>query len=153
LKQGAHIVVGTPGRVLDHLRRGSLTLDTVSFCVLDEADEMLALGFLEDMEAILALLPEERQLAFFSATMPPRIAALTKRFLRNAEHISIDAKRRTVEAVEQTYYEVPRGKKMEALARVLDMETPGPRLCFVTRARPQTNWLKRCVYAATAPKR
>jgi ATP-dependent RNA helicase DeaD len=140
LRQGAHIVVGTPGRVLDHLRRGSLSLDTVTFCVLDEADEMLALGFLEDMEAILALLPEQRQLAFFSATMPPRIAALTKRFLRDAEHVSIDAKRRTVESVEQTYYEVPRGKKMEALARVLDMETPGPTIVFC-HTRQATNEL------------
>jgi ATP-dependent RNA helicase DeaD len=140
LKQGAHIVVGTPGRVLDHLRRGSLSLDTVTFCVLDEADEMLALGFLEDMETILGMLPEERQLAFFSATMPPRIAALTKRFLRNAEHVSIDAKRRTVESVEQTYYEVPRGKKMEALARVLDMETPGPTIVFC-HTRQATNEL------------
>jgi ATP-dependent RNA helicase DeaD len=140
LRQGAHIVVGTPGRVLDHLRRGSLSLETVTFCVLDEADEMLALGFLEDMEAILALLPEQRQLAFFSATMPPRIAALTKRFLRDAEHVSIDAKRRTVESVEQTYYEVPRGKKMEALARVLDMETPGPTIVFC-HTRQATNEL------------
>jgi ATP-dependent RNA helicase DeaD len=138
LSRGAHIVVGTPGRVQDHLRRGSLTLDRVSVCVLDEADEMLALGFLEDMEAILALLPGSRQLAFFSATMPPRIAALTKKFLRNAEHVSIESKRRTVDATNQTYYEVPRGKKLEALARVLDMETPGPTIVFC-RTRQETN--------------
>ncbi len=138
LQQGAHIVVGTPGRVLDHLRRGSLSLDNVTFCTLDEADEMLALGFLEDMETILAMLPENRQLAFFSATMPPRIAALTNRFLRNPEHVAIDAKRRTVEAIEQTYYEVPRGKKLEALGRVLDMETPGPTIVFC-HTRQETN--------------
>lgn len=138
LQQGAHIVVGTPGRVLDHLRRGSLSLDNVTFCTLDEADEMLALGFLEDMETILAMLPENRQLAFFSATMPPRIAALTKRFLKNPEHVAIDAKRRTVEAIEQTYYEVPRGKKLEALGRVLDMETPGPTIVFC-HTRQETN--------------
>ncbi|HEX8835174.1 MAG TPA: DEAD/DEAH box helicase, partial [Abditibacteriaceae bacterium] len=137
LRTGAHIVVGTPGRVLDHLRRGSLSLQSVTFCVLDEADEMLALGFLEDMETILAQLPEERQLAFFSATMPPRIAALTKRFLRNPELVSIEAKRRTVAAIQQTYYEVPRGKKLEALARVLDMETPGPTIVFC-RTRQET---------------
>jgi ATP-dependent RNA helicase DeaD len=138
LRNGAHIVVGTPGRVLDHLRRGSLSLKNVTFCTLDEADEMLALGFLEDMETILAELPEERQLAFFSATMPPRIAALTKRFLRNPEHVSIEAKRRTVEATKQTYYDVPPGKKLEALARVLDMETPGPTIVFC-RTRQETN--------------
>jgi ATP-dependent RNA helicase DeaD len=138
LREGAQVVVGTPGRVLDHLRRGSLTLERVAVCVLDEADEMLALGFMEDMEAILAELPEERQLAFFSATMPPRIAALTRQFLRDPEHVSIEAKRRTVETVDQTYYEVPRGKKLEALARVLDMETPGPTIVFC-RTRQETN--------------
>ena len=138
LQQGAHIVVGTPGRVLDHLRRGSLSLENVSICTLDEADEMLALGFLEDMETILAMLPETRQLAFFSATMPPRIAALAKRFLRSAETVAIDTKRRTVDAIEQTYYEVPRGKKLEALGRVLDMETPGPTIVFC-HTRQETN--------------
>ena len=140
LQMGAHIVVGTPGRIIDHLRRGSLSLDTVSFCVLDEADEMLALGFLEDVEEILAALPEKRQTAFFSATMPPKIKALTKKFLQSPEHIAIDAKKRTVDSVEQTYYEVPRGKKPEALARVLDMETPGPTIVFC-RTRLETNEL------------
>jgi ATP-dependent RNA helicase DeaD len=131
------VVVGTPGRLLDHLRRGSLTLQNVTFCVLDEADEMLALGFLEDMEAILAELPEERQLAFFSATMPPRIADLTRRFLRNPAQVSIESRKRTVEATSQAYYEVPPGKKLDALARVLDMETPGPTIIFC-RTRKET---------------
>jgi len=135
---GAHIVVGTPGRVQDHMRRGSLSLAHVSFCVLDEADEMLALGFLEDMEIILAELPPERQLAFFSATMPPRIAALTKKFLRDPRHVSIEGKRRTLETTNQAYYEVTPGKKLEALARVLDMETPGPTIVFC-RTRQETN--------------
>jgi ATP-dependent RNA helicase DeaD len=137
LKGGAQIVVGTPGRLLDHLRRGSLTLEKVTFCVLDEADEMLALGFLEDMETILAELPEERQLAFFSATMPPRIADLTKRFLRNPAQVSIEMRKRTVETTNQAYYEVPPGKKLEALARVLDMESPGPTIIFC-RTRKET---------------
>jgi ATP-dependent RNA helicase DeaD len=140
LKAGAQIVVGTPGRVLDHLRRGSLVLDAVTICVLDEADEMLALGFLEDMEAILAELPEERQLALFSATMPARIASLAKKFLRDPERVSIETKHRTVESVDQTYYEVPSGKKLEALARVLDMETPGPTIVFC-RTRKETDEL------------
>ncbi len=137
LKQGAQIVVGTPGRVLDHLRRGSLSLENVKFCVLDEADEMMALGFAEDMEAILAELPEERQLAFFSATMPTRILALTKRFLKNPQHVEIVARQRTLETTNQTYYEVPPGKKQEALARVLDMETPGSTIVFC-RTRQET---------------
>lgn len=138
LKTGAHIVVGTPGRVLDHIRRGSLDLGNVRFGVLDEADEMLALGFAEDLEAILAQLPTERQLAFFSATMPPRIVALTKTFLRDPRHVAIESKRRTVDTTNQTYYEVPKGKKLEALARVLDMESPGPTIVFC-RTRQETN--------------
>ena len=138
LKEGAQIVVGTPGRIMDHLRRGTLSIENVKLCVLDEADEMLALGFLEDMETILAELPTPRQLAFFSATMPPRIAGLAQRFLTNPAHVAIDAKRRTVETTNQTYYEVAPGRKLEALARVLDMETPGPTIVFC-RTRQETN--------------
>ncbi len=138
LSQGAHVVVGTPGRVLDHLRRGSLSLDEVKICVLDEADEMLALGFLEDVESILSEIKGKRQIAFFSATMPPRVAALTKKFQHDPEHIAIDIKRRTVETTSQSYYEVPPGKKLEALARVLDMESPGPTMVFC-RTRQDTN--------------
>lgn len=137
LRQGAHIVVGTPGRVLDHLRRGSLKLDNVSFCVLDEADEMMALGFTEDMEAILSQLPDSRQLAFFSATMAPRVLAITEKFLRNPQRVEIIAKQRTLETTNQTYYEVAPGKKAEALARVLDMETPGSTIVFC-RTRLET---------------
>ena len=140
LNAGAHIVVGTPGRVIDHLRRGSLSLATVTFCVLDEADEMLALGFLEEVEEILAALPKKRQMAFFSATMPAKIKVLTKRFLQSPEHVEIGSKKRTVESVQQTYYEVPKGKKPEALARVLDMETPGPTIVFC-RTRLETTEL------------
>lgn len=137
LKGGAQIVVGTPGRVLDHLRRGSLKLDSVKFCVLDEGDEMMALGFTEDMEAILAQLPDSRQLAFFSATMAPRVVVITKKFLRNPQRVEIIAKQRTLETTNQTYYEVPPGKKQEALARVLDMETPGSTIVFC-RTRLET---------------
>jgi ATP-dependent RNA helicase DeaD len=137
LKSGAQIVVGTPGRVLDHLRRGSVRLNSVKFCVLDEADEMMALGFSEDMDAILAELPDTRQLAFFSATMPPRVTALTTKFLRSPQRIEIVARQRTLETTNQTYYEVPPGKKLEALGRVLDMETPGPTIVFC-RTRLET---------------
>jgi ATP-dependent RNA helicase DeaD len=138
LKSGAHIVVGTPGRVLDHLRRGSLSIANVKVAVLDEADEMLALGFTEDLEAILAELPESRQLVFFSATMPARIMSLTRKFLRDPVHIKIESKQRTLDTTNQTYYEVPNGKKLDALARVLDMETPGPTIVFC-RTRQETN--------------
>ncbi len=138
LRNGAQIVVGTPGRVLDHLRRGSLTLDKVAHCTLDEADEMMALGFTEDMEAILAQLPAERQVACFSATMPPKIVELTKKFLRNPRRVSIESKQRTLSTTNQTYYEVPRGQKLEALGRVLDMESPGPTIVFC-RTRQETS--------------
>ena len=137
LKSGPQIVVGTPGRVLDHLRRGSLKLDNVKFCVLDEADEMMALGFTEDMEAILSELPETRQLAFFSATMAPRVLSITSKFLRDPKKVEIISKQRTLETTNQTYYEVPPGKKQEALARVLDMETPGSTIVFC-RTRLET---------------
>ena len=137
LRAGAPIVVGTPGRVLDHLRRGSLSLEHVSFCALDEADEMLALGFLEEIEAILAQLPAERQLAFFSATMPPRILTLMKKFLRDPVTVSIESKQRTLDTTNQAYYEVAPGQKFEALVRILDMETPGPTIIFC-RTRRET---------------
>ena len=140
LKDGAHIVVGTPGRVQDHIRRGSLDLSRTTFCALDEADEMLAFGFIEDIETILAELPEKRQVALFSATMPPRIANLAKKFMPDAETVAIRSLRRTVETVEQSYYEVPPGKKQDALARVLDMETPGPTIVFC-RTKAETDAL------------
>lgn len=140
LKIGAHVVVGTPGRVQDHIRRQSLDLSTVQFCALDEADEMLAFGFIDDIEAILAELPAQRQMALFSATMPSRITSLATRFMPDAAKVSIAVRRRTVDAIEQTYYEVVPGKKPEALARILDMETPGPTIVFC-RTRAATDEL------------
>lgn len=137
LQGGAQIVVGTPGRMLDHIRRGTLDLSKVRYCVLDEADEMLALGFIEDVETILAELPETRQTAFFSATMPPRVAGLTQRFLNNPARVNIESKRRTVDTIQQTYYDVRPGRKLDALARVLDMETPGSTIVFC-RTRQET---------------
>jgi ATP-dependent RNA helicase DeaD len=109
----------------------------VKFCVLDEADEMMAMGFTEDLEAILSELPDSRQLAFFSATMAPRVLSITKKFLRDPQRIEIIAKQRTLETTNQTYYEVAPGKKQEALARVLDMETPGSTIVFC-RTRLET---------------
>lgn len=138
LREAPAVVVGTPGRLMDHMRRGSVQLGEVKFCALDEADEMLAFGFIEDIETILADLPETRQTALFSATMPPAIAALAKKFLPKAMKVEIASRRRTVDTVRQVCYEVVPGKKREALARILDMETPGPTIVFCrTRAETQ----------------
>jgi ATP-dependent RNA helicase DeaD len=134
------VVVGTPGRLMDHMRRGSVKLDNVSFCAIDEADEMLAFGFIEDIETILAELPKTRQTALFSATLPPAIAALVKKFLPGAQKVEIVSKQRTVDSIRQSYYEVAPGKKREALARILDMETPGPTIIFC-RTRRETQEL------------
>ncbi len=130
LRQGPQIIVGTPGRVLDHLRRGTLDLSQVHMVVLDEADEMLNMGFLEDVEEILKAAPAERHTALFSATMPPRIAALARDYLKNPQRVAIEAKKRTVAQIKQTYYEVMPSQKLEALTRILDMETPGSTIIF-----------------------
>lgn len=135
LNMGAHVVVGTPGRVLDHLRRGSLDLTKTRIVVLDEADEMLNMGFLEDVEEILKSAPTERQTALFSATMPPRIAALARDYLKDPQRVSIESKRRTVAQITQTYYEVMPSQKVEALARILDHETPGSTIIFCRTRR------------------
>lgn len=135
LAQGAQVVVGTPGRVLDHLRRGTLDLSRVRVVVLDEADEMLNMGFLEDVEEILQAAPAERQTALFSATMPPRIAALAREYLKNPQRVVIESKQRTVELVAQSYYEVPPARKVEALTRILDMETPTSAILFCRTRR------------------
>ena len=135
LSNGAQVVVGTPGRVLDHLRRGTLKLDQVKFVVLDEADEMLNMGFLEDVEEILKDAPPERQTALFSATMPPRIAALAREHLRDPQRVTIESKKRTVAQITQTFYEVVPSQKVEALVRILDHETPGSTIIFCRTRR------------------
>jgi ATP-dependent RNA helicase DeaD len=135
LRRGVHVVAGTPGRLLDHLRRGTLDLSTVRFVVLDEADEMLAMGFIEDVEAILEALPEERQTALFSATIPPPIAALSRKYLQQPERVAIEPKQRTVALTRQTYYEVLPAHKVDALSRILDMETPGSTIVFCRTRR------------------
>jgi len=135
LANGAQVVVGTPGRVLDHLRRGTLKLDQVKMVVLDEADEMLNMGFLEDVEEILKDAPPERQTALFSATMPPRIVALARDYLRDPQRVNIESKRRTVAQVTQTFYEVVPSQKVEALVRILDHESPGSTIIFCRTRR------------------
>jgi ATP-dependent RNA helicase DeaD len=128
--RGVQIVVGTPGRVMDHMRRGTLALDHVRFFVLDEADEMLDMGFIEDIEWILEQAPAERQTALFSATMPPRIAVLAQRYLRQPVRITVAGKQMTVPETRQSFYEVPRPRKVDALTRILDAETPTSAMIF-----------------------
>jgi ATP-dependent RNA helicase DeaD len=133
LQQGVHVVVGTPGRVMDHIRRETLDLSSVRVLVLDEADEMLNMGFLEDIEFILEQLPAERQTALFSATIPPRIRDLSRRYLKNAVNISVGRESVTVPQINQSYYEVPQRAKLDALCRILDVETPASAIIFCAR--------------------
>ncbi len=119
LKRGVQVVVGTPGRMLDHLRRRSLDLSQIKGLILDEADEMLRMGFIDDVETILAQTPPECQRALFSATMPPTIRRVAEKYLGDAERVNIEAKTKTVERIEQQYVTVKSHQKMDALTRVL----------------------------------
>ncbi|HVH14060.1 MAG TPA: DEAD/DEAH box helicase [Longimicrobium sp.] len=130
LRRGVHVIVGTPGRLLDHIRRGSLDLSSTRYVVLDEADEMLDMGFIEDIEAILDALPTERQTALFSATFPPRIQDLARKALTEPERITIAPEKLDTPRVRQVAYLVPRQHKLEALARVLDVEAPTSAIIF-----------------------
>jgi len=133
LDRGADIVVGTPGRVLDHLRRQSLALDALAVLVLDEADEMLDMGFAEDLDAILEATPKTRQTALFSATMPPRLRSIAQRHLEKPQRIQVAREKVTagrIPRVRQVVYFVPRAHKAAALQRVLDMESPASALVF-----------------------
>ena len=124
LKSGTQIVIGTPGRVMDHMRRKTMKLDFVHTVVLDEADEMLNMGFREDIEFVLSGVPEERQTVLFSATMPKPIMEITKKFQNNAKVIKVTKKELTVPNIEQYYYDVKPKKKEEVLSRLLDIYSP-----------------------------
>ena len=133
LKRGVDVVIATPGRALDHLRRKTLQLGSLKTVVLDEADEMLDMGFAEDLEAILEATPKSRQTALFSATIPPRIASIAQRQLRDPVTVTIDREIvRDGEAarVRQVAYMVQRAHKMNVLARVLDLEQPTSAIVF-----------------------
>ena len=133
LRRGADVVVATPGRALDHIRRETLDLKAIAACVLDEADEMLDMGFAEEIEALLAAMPEERQTVLFSATLPPRIAAIAKRNLSDPVKIQIGREKLAkgeIPKVRQTAYLVRRDTKAAALVRVLDMEAPTSAIVF-----------------------
>ncbi len=132
LKSGVHVVVGTPGRVMDHLRRKTLNLDSLSALVLDEADEMLHMGFIEDVEWIIEQTPADRQVALFSATMPPAIRSIAKRHLRDPEQIIIETRTSAAETIRQRHWLVSRGLgKFHALLRILETETFDGMLIFV----------------------
>ncbi len=130
LEHGAQVVIGTPGRVMDHIRRGTLKLDGVKIVVLDEADEMLDMGFIEDVEFILQNVPDERQTMLFSATVPDAISRLARKYLKSPEHVSISPERLTVPLTEQAYYEVREHEKLDGLSRILDMESAERSIIF-----------------------
>ncbi len=123
LRRGAHVVVGTPGRVMDHLKRGTLNLSHVSMVVLDEADEMLNMGFLEDVEWILQQMPKQRQVALFSATMPAQIKRIAQTYLHDPVEILIKSKTTTAANIRQRYWQVSGLHKLDALTRLLEVET------------------------------
>lgn len=124
LKDGTQIIIGTPGRVMDHMRRKTVKFDFVHTVVMDEADEMLNMGFLEDMETILSQLPEERQTVMFSATMPPAILDIARKFQQEPVNVKVVKKELTVPKVTQYYYEVKPKSKLEVMCRLLDMYAP-----------------------------
>lgn len=130
LRRGANIVVGTPGRVMDHIGRKTLKLENLRTIVLDEADEMLNMGFREDIETILSFVPEERQTVLFSATMPPPIMAITKEYQNDPVVINVESKARTVDTIEQKYFEVPMGRKTDALKLLLIAYEPKLSMVF-----------------------
>ncbi|MGD0397054.1 MAG: DEAD/DEAH box helicase [Nitrososphaerales archaeon] len=130
LKRGVHVVVGTPGRVIDHLQHRTLRLDSVRYVVIDEADVMLDMGFIDDVDFILASTPDDRQLSLFSATMPRKIIELSERYMTDPEHILVDENELTVATLEQFYAKAERPEKFELLLQVLKKEKRGSTVIF-----------------------
>jgi len=153
LKRGAHVVVGTPGRVMDHMRRGTLKLDNLHALVLDEADEMLRMGFIDDVKWVLEKTPDTRQIALFSATMPPVIRKIAGQYLNHPVQITIKVKQITAETIRQRYWMVSGYHKLDALTRILEAEPFDAVLIFV-RTKVSTEDLAEKLaargYAATA---
>lgn len=135
LSQGVQIIVGTPGRVMDHLRRHTIKTAEVKMIVLDEADEMLDMGFREDIETVLSDMPEEHQMALFSATMPQAILEIAGTYQQNAVYIRVTPKELTVSAIKQAYYRVAKKDKIRALCRLLDYYQPARSLIFANTKR------------------
>jgi len=135
LRAGAHVIIGTPGRTIDHINRGTLKLDKVKTVVLDEADKMLDMGFIDDVEKILRRIPAERQTLLFSATMPKPILDLTRKYQREPEFVKVVQKQLTVPNVEQYYLGVKEGVKMDVLCRLIDLHRLKSSLVFCNRKR------------------
>jgi ATP-dependent RNA helicase DeaD len=131
LKRGVQVVVGTPGRIIDHIKRKTLKLDKLKFLVLDEADEMLRMGFIDDVELILSHAPQERQTALFSATMPDQIKKITQRYLKAPKHVKITSTVSTEAAIKQRYCQVAGHHKLEALTRIMEVEAFDGMIIFV----------------------
>ncbi len=130
LNKGVQVIIGTPGRVMDHMRRGTLDLSQVNHVILDEADVMLDMGFVDDIETILKDIPENRQTMFFSATIPRSIRRLSKKYQNNSKFVRVAHEKLTVPEIEQYYYEIRRKDKLKALTRLLDLYTPDLSLVF-----------------------
>jgi ATP-dependent RNA helicase DeaD len=140
LRRGVHVVVGTPGRIMDHLEKGTLDLSELRFCVLDEADEMLTMGFAEDVETILATTPDTKQVALFSATMPPAIRKLAQRYLHDPVEVHVKGKTATAANISQRYLIVGYPQKVDALTRILEVENFEGMIVFV-RTKNETETL------------
>ncbi|KQR53649.1 cold-shock protein [Leifsonia sp. Leaf336] len=140
LRRGVHIVVGTPGRIMDHLDKGTLDLSELKYLVLDEADEMLKMGFAEDVETILADTPDDKQVALFSATMPPQIRRISKKYLHDAEEVTVKTKTTTSANTTQRYLVVSYPQKVDALTRILEVENFEGMIIFV-RTKNETETL------------
>ena len=131
LKRGVQVVVGTPGRIIDHIKRKTLDLSELKYLVLDEADEMLRMGFIDDVELILSHAPEERQTALFSATMPGPIKKITQRYLKDPKHVKIASKVSTASTIRQRYCQIAPHHKLEALTRIMEVEVFDGMIIFV----------------------
>ncbi len=140
LRRGVHIVVGTPGRIMDHLAKGTLDLSELKYLVLDEADEMLKMGFAEDVETILADTPDDKQVALFSATMPPQIRRIAKKYLNDAQEVTVESKTTTSANTTQRYLVVSYPQKVDALTRILEVENFEGMIVFV-RTKNETEAL------------
>src|SRR5699024_5312132 len=151
LKKYPHVIVGTPGRIQDHINRRTLRLSNIQTVVLDEADEMLNMGFIEDIEAILSEVPEQRQTLLFSATMPEQIRKIAERFMSEPKHVKVKAKEVTMPNIQQYFVEVQEKGKFDVLTRLLDIQTPELAIIFgrtKRRVDELSEALNMCGYAA-----
>ncbi|MDF3054820.1 MAG: box helicase [Gammaproteobacteria bacterium] len=153
LKRGVHVVVGTPGRMMDHLRRGTLNMDKLKMVVLDEADEMLKMGFIDDIQWILEQIPPKHQTALFSATMPTSIQHIAKRYLKDPKKVQIGDAQGSVDAIEQCFIRVSKEQKLDLLTRILEVEDTQASIIFVRTKNASTELAEKLQargYSATA---